>query len=374
MKKITILTILLFLSLFSIGQILNLENDTFDLNKLSFKNSYVVTEIDTVGISDSSKGALYEYRKTIFASINLKYFLIVYDTLCIGPIGIPTGCDSPRQTYFSLYNEEALIWTKKKQNSINGAYFFENKGSCIISWNDPWSDNYYHFYNENGYVIDTMFINNKIYSLTGDKIFVHDRFRNSDSLKCFNSENKVIWTGKKQFNNNVKFRNILVSGNGKSIIIESNDSVYSFNSNFNLIWSNARAESYYSLISKSGNYLKQYSVLYKNSNRVKYSMVDIFDKNSGEKICHFDSLLVDDKHINYYNSHFIANSDYLCMEYEDRVNEVLTIIFANIKGEIINYMTIPQPQGDPDLYYGNGNVRIFFKDSLYEEIKILNKP
>lgn len=360
--------IVLFHSSLCFSQSINFGSLDFDLNNLDLNGEYFTTKTDTIGITDKYDGTLVAYSFGIYASSQREYFVIYYDTVCICPLNIPIGCDTPTETDLLYYHGNKLLWKEHRSNAISDVSFFENNGSLIISWEDAWAENFHLLYNKNGNIIDTFSIKNRIYDLNNNKK-IFSEFHNAEYsiANCIDNNGQNIWSSEFLFNDNKK-RRIHVPKNGNNYMFEYLDSIVVFNSNDQILFQ-IKNPDYSSSVAylKNGDYFYKNIILRLENKRIQESYVLVYNNTSGELISKIDTIQIKDIQTSSIYARAVKNSDNLYFVDLERPNRIYHVLITDIKGrDIAKYSS---SEAVYSISYTNNGYEIYGEKNLITTIK-----
>lgn len=366
MKRL--LFILLFINQICFGQIINFGKYEFDISRLNSRNEYRLNKIDTI-YSESKIVKIIYSNFYVFSSENHKYFLIVCDTT--------QGDEMPSKTKCFYYKGNNLLWTESRDNSISGACFFEINGSVIIKWDHPFAEENFHlFYDSAGYIFDTLDVHNHYSKLEND--FLIKRWvKDSLYLSIINSNDKILC--KKSFSN--EYHNVypFESGNGRFIILASNDTLYSYDNRFNLLWKKKFPRTNIE-ISYSGNYIM--ADLFEpipKVNYLKHLYYEIYDNKTSLMINRIINFNLDNAIVIPEIGRFIKNSDLLnfyCYErsIKNRNANKTILIITDVKGQIIKSKNYDRNLDNPSSMLENNYLKIYNNNDLIDTIEMNYVP
>ena len=334
--KTKLILFILFQTLLCSGQSLNFNGQQFDLNKLDFNDKYFTTKTDTIGITDKYGGTLVAYSFGVYASNQREYFLIHFDTVCIGPLNIPTGCDSPTETDLFYYHRNKLLWKEHRANTISGVHFFEDNGSSIITWEDAWTENFHLLYDKGGKIVDSFSIKKRISDLDNNrKILVEHHNAKYNKATCIDNNGQEIWSNEFLFDDKNK-RRFYVTNNGDRYMFEYLDSIVVFSSNHKFLFQINNPD-----FNSSVTYLHSGDFFFKNiitrleNKRIQESHVLVYDNSRGDIISKIDTLRIKDSPTSRLYAHPVKNSDNLYFVDLDRQNRIYHVLITNIRGKDI---------------------------------------
>jgi len=376
MKQTTIILIVL-LQAFSIhGQVVDFKHLSFDLSKLDYKNEYRESRYDSVYLPDQQDYELRSYGMSIYSSRNHEYFLIVKDTIDLALIRKTIGCDAPPKTNFYYYHKDTLLWEKYMDNGINGVHFFENDGSVIIGWRSVWvDDNYQLFYDRQGNVFDTLSINEEIYDLDNYlkliRYQIESQYGNDgvDRIRCIDSRCRVLWTDSVVLRPG-QYRGLELDQKGSKFSIATNDSIWTYDSNLNLLWKRRFEKLMYSPhYIGTGEYMvgKKCKPIDDKSHTEEPELY-IYDSKTGKLVNIIDSIYYGNTYITSLSPRTIRNSGYVYYENIFWDIKKCDLVFTDIMGKVIFFKSIDLNNRPTKIEYNKG-FNLYHNENLIETIK-----
>lgn len=377
MKQTTIILFVLLLASYSSGQVVDFKYLSLDLSNLDYKNQYRESRSDTIEYSGEEYQWLWDFQKWIQASKNREYFFECKDSMPIGPIGQGTGSDVCSKIEYYYYHKDSLLWKGNVDNmGIGGVHFFENDGSVLIKWDCVWNDyNYSLFYDRKGNVFDTLSVDEQIFDLDNNlkliRYHVQSIYGNDgvDRIRCIDSRCQVLWTDSVVLRPG-KHRSFELNNRGSKFLIRTNDSIWSYDSDHNLLWKkrrdkNKRIDCYVG----SGDYMvgKKYNPD-DNGSWIEKPELYIYDSKSGNLVTRIDTIYYGDTCLISLSPKLVMNSEYVY--YENILWDIkkCDIVITDIMGKVILFKSLALNMKPTRIEYNKG-FNLYHNDNLIETIK-----
>jgi hypothetical protein len=377
MKQTTLIIIVLLQAFSSFGQVVDFKYLSLDLSNLDYKNQYREFRSDTIEYPGEEYRWKWYFQKWICASRNREYFFEVKDSMPIGPIGHGTGSDVCPQIEYYYYHKNSLLWQGNVVNmGIGGVHFFENDGSVLIKWGCFWNDyNYSLFYDRKGNVFDTLSVNEQIFDLDNNlkliRYQIESEYGNDgvDRIRCIDSRCRVLWTDSVVLRPG-QYRGLELDQKGSKFSIHTNDSIWTYDSNLNLLWKRRFEKLMYSPhYIGTGDYMvgKKCRPIDEKSNTDEPELY-IYDSKTGNLINIIDSIYYGNTFITSLSPRTIRNSGYVYYENIFWDIKKCDLIFTDIMGKVIFFKSFDLNNQPTHIEYNKG-FNLYHNENLIETIK-----
>jgi hypothetical protein len=373
MKQTSIILIVLLQALFSFGQIVDFKEMSFDLSKLDYKNEYREEKIDTVYIPSIDDHEIQAYGKSVFASKNHEYFVVAKDTTYIAAMKT-IGYDAPPYTYFSYYHKDTLLWSKFLNAGMGDVFFFENDEYLMIKLGFFELNGLFSF-NKNGQPIDTISPASKVFRLDNDLLLIKDYVSENYDLGGTDQISIIDSRGFLKWENNLNLRvgeqrDLEVAQNGSKFSIRLKDSIWLYDSDYNLLWKQGFQKYKYSPhFIGNGDFMfaKKYENIDDKTQRTKPELY-IYDSKTGNFINKIDTVFYGDKCLISLFPRSIINSELIYYENISLDNNKFDIIITDIKGKVVLFKSLALNKRPTSIAYYKG-FNLYYNDNLIETIK-----